>query len=99
MICLIMYVWALLSTHSERSLKPISLHKHIHPNFSFSQFLFVVLTLAMSMVIDYSFLPFLFGASVFQMEIKRSRNTFRIYNKTPDIRGFTSDFLKYSGQH
>ena len=35
MICLMMYVQLLLSTHSERSSKPISLCKHIHPNFSF----------------------------------------------------------------
>ena len=36
MICLMVYVWLLLSTHSERSSKPISLHKHIYLNFSFS---------------------------------------------------------------
>ena len=38
------------------SLHKISLHKHVHPNFSFSKFLFVVLTIAMSRVNDYSFL-------------------------------------------
>ena len=38
MICLMMYVWPLLSTHSEGSSKPISLHTHIHPNFCFPWF-------------------------------------------------------------
>ena len=33
MICLMMYVQPLLSSHSERSSKSISLLKHIHPNF------------------------------------------------------------------
>ena len=33
MICLMKYVRPLLSTDSERSSKPTSLHKHIHPNF------------------------------------------------------------------
>ena len=33
MICLMMYIRPLLSTHSEGSSKAISLHKHIHPNF------------------------------------------------------------------
>ena len=61
MNCLMMYVRALFSTPSERSSKPISLHKHIHPNFSFSRLVSVVLTLAMSQVNDYSFLLFLFG--------------------------------------
>ena len=60
MICLMMYVQPLLSTHSERSSKPISLHKHIHPNFSFSQFLSVAPTLSMSQAHDYSSL-FFFG--------------------------------------
>ena len=55
MICLMMSVRPLLSTHSERSSKPISLHKHIHPNFSFSWFLSVALTLVMSQVNDYGF--------------------------------------------
>ena len=45
-ICLMMYIQPLLSTHSERSSKPISLHKHIHPNFFFSRFLSMVPTLA-----------------------------------------------------
>ena len=61
MICLMMYVRPLISTNSERSSKPISLHKHIHPNFCFSRFLSVALTPAMSQVNDYSFLLFLFG--------------------------------------
>ena len=60
-ICLIMYSRPLLSTHSERSSKPISLHKHMNPNFSYSWFLSVAQTLAMSQVNDYSFLLFLFG--------------------------------------
>ena len=57
MICLMMYIWPLLFTHSERSSKPISLHKHIHPNFCLSLFLSMALTLAMSKVNDYSFYP------------------------------------------
>ena len=61
MICLMMYVRPLLSTHSEGSSKPISLHKHIHPNFCSPWSLSMVLTLAMSQVYDYSFL-LLFGA-------------------------------------
>ena len=61
LICLMMYVWPLLSTHSERSLKPKSLHKHIHPNFCFSWYLSMALTPAMSKVNDYRFLLFLFG--------------------------------------
>ena len=82
MICLMMYVRPLLSTHSERSSKPISLHKHIHPNFSFSRFLSVAPTLAMSQGNDYSFLLFWFGAPrvCLLMEIKRHKNTFRIRN-------------------
>ena len=56
MICLMMYVRPLLSTHLEGSSKPISLHKHIHPNFRFPWSLSMVLTLAMSQVYDYSFL-------------------------------------------
>ena len=55
-----MYVWPLLSILSERSSKSMSLHKHIHRNFSFSQFLSVALILAMSQVNDYSLLLFLF---------------------------------------
>ena len=62
MICLMIYVRPLLSTHSEGSSKPISLHKHIHPNFCFPWFLSLALTLAMSQVYDYNFLLFLFGA-------------------------------------
>ena len=62
MICLMMYVQLLLSTYSERSSKPISLHKHIHPSFSFSRFLSVVPTLAMSQSHDYSSLLFWFVA-------------------------------------
>ena len=52
MICLMMYVQPLLSSHSERSSESISLHKH---NFCFSRFLSVALTPAMSHVIDYRF--------------------------------------------
>ena len=62
MICLMMYVQSLLSTHSERSSKPISLQKHIHPNFCFSQSFSMLLTPAMSQVDDKSFLLFLYGA-------------------------------------
>ena len=50
--------WPLLSNHSERSSKPISSHKHIHPYFCFSWFLSAVLTPAVSEVNDYSFLLF-----------------------------------------
>ena len=47
------------SLHSfTKSSKPISLHKHIHPNFSFFQFLSVVPNLAMSQANDCSFLLF-----------------------------------------
>ena len=46
MICLMMYVQPLLSTRSKRNSKPISLHKHIQPNFCFSWFLSVALTRA-----------------------------------------------------
>ena len=53
----------LLSTHSEKSSKPVSLNKHIHPNFSFSQFLSMAPTLAMSQANDYSFLLFWYGMS------------------------------------
>ena len=61
MICLMMYVQPLLSTHSERSSK--SLCTSISsPNFSFSRFLSMALTPTMSQVNDYSFLLFLFGA-------------------------------------
>ena len=38
MICLMMYIRPLLSIRSEKSSKPMSWHKHIHPNFSFSRF-------------------------------------------------------------
>ena len=58
MICLMMYIQPLLSTHSETNSKPISLHKHIHPNFCFCWYLSVALTPAMSQVNDYSFLIF-----------------------------------------
>ena len=57
-LILMLYVLALLSTHSERSSKPISLHKHIHPNLCFSQSLSMVLTTAMSQVNGYSALLF-----------------------------------------
>ena len=79
MICLMMYVRPLLSTHSERSSKPISSHKHIRPDFCFPSFLSVVLTLAMSQVYDYSFL-LLFGAPrvCLWIEIRRYKNTIRI---------------------
>ena len=79
MICLMMYVRPLLSTHSEGSSKPISSHKHIHPNFYSPWFLSMALTLAMSQVYDYSFL-LLFGALrvCHYMEIKRYKNTIRI---------------------
>ena len=62
LICLMMYVRPRLSTHLEGSSKPISLHKHIHPNFCFHWFVSVALLLAMSQFNDYSFLLFLFGA-------------------------------------
>ena len=61
MICLMMYIRPILSTHSKGSSKPISSHKHIHTDFCFPSFLSVALTLAMSQVYDYSFL-LLFGA-------------------------------------
>ena len=79
MICLMMYVRPLLSTHSEGSSKPISSHKHICPDFCFPSFLSVVLTLAMSQVYDYSFL-LLFGAPTVYLwiEIRRYKNTIRI---------------------
>ena len=80
MICLMMYVQPPLFTNSERSSKPISLHKHIHPNFSFSQFPSVAPTLAMSQAHDYSCLLFWFGAPrvSLRMEIKHYKNTIRI---------------------
>ena len=53
MICLMMYVRSLLSNHSQRSSKPISLHKHL--NFCFSWYP------SMSQVNDYRSLLFLFG--------------------------------------
>ena len=46
------------ATISERTSKPISLHKHIHPNLCFSWFLSVALTPAMSQVNDYQFSAF-----------------------------------------
>ena len=58
MISLMMYVRPLLSTHSEGSSKPISLHKHIHPNLCFSWFFSMTLTSAMSQMNDYQFLLF-----------------------------------------
>ena len=54
--------------HSERSSKPISLRRHIHPNFCFSWFLSVALTLAMSQVNDFSFLLFPFGAQSLSLD-------------------------------
>ena len=42
------------SLHSFRKKLETVLFKHIHPNFSFSQFLSVALTLAMSQADDYS---------------------------------------------
>ena len=76
MICLMMYVRPLLSTHSEGSSKPISSHKHIRHDFCFPSFLSVALTLAMSQVYDYSFL-LLFGAPrvCLWIEIRRYKNT------------------------
>ena len=62
MICLMMFIQPLLSTHSERSSKLISFHKHIHPNFCFSQQFSMAETSAMSKVNDYSSLLFLFSA-------------------------------------
>ena len=62
MICLMMYFRPLLSTHSEGSSKPTSLHKHIHPSFCFPWFLSVALTFAMSQVYDYSFLLYVWCA-------------------------------------
>ena len=61
MICLMMYIWPLLSTHSERCPKPISLHMHIHSNFCFSWYLSLVLNPATSRVNHYRFLLFLFS--------------------------------------
>ena len=37
LLAMMMYVWPLLSIHSGRSSKPISLQKHIHPNFCLFQ--------------------------------------------------------------
>ena len=62
MMCLLMCVQKRLSTQSERSTKPISLHKLFHPNSCFSRYLSMVLAPAMSQVNDYSFLVFLSGA-------------------------------------
>ena len=79
MICLMMYVRPLLSTHSEGSSKPISSHKHIRPDFSSPSFVSVALTLAMSQVYDYRFL-LLFGVPgvCLWIEIGRYKNTIRI---------------------
>ena len=63
-ICQIIYVQSLLSPHSEKSSKPISLHKQIYPNFCIFWFLSLALTPAMSQVDDFSFLLVLFGVSV-----------------------------------
>ena len=90
MICLMMYARPLLSTHSEGSSKPISLRKHVHPNFCSPWFLSVALTLAMSQGYDYSFL-LLFGAPrvCLEMEIKRYKNTIRIrINHFPDSNSY-----------
>ena len=46
----------------KKKLKTYPLHKHIHHNFSFSQFLYVAPTLAMSQTHDYSSLLLWFGA-------------------------------------
>ena len=81
MICLMKYAQQLLSTQSERSSQPISLYKHIHPNFLFFfRFLSLARTLAMSQVNDFSFLLFLFGALrvCLWVEIKHYENTIRI---------------------
>ena len=80
MICLMISAQPHLSTHSEKSSKPISLHKHIHPNFCFSRFLSVARTLTMSQVYDFSFLLFLFGAVrlCIEKEIKCHKNTITI---------------------
>ena len=88
-ICLMMYVQPLLSTHSERSSKPISLHKHIQPNISFFRFLSMAPTLAMSQACDYSSLLFWFGAPRvwLYMEIKRYKNTIRIRISKPMGKG------------
>ena len=51
MICLMIFVLPLLSTYSERSSEPISLHKHVHPDFCFSEFLSMALTPAMILMI------------------------------------------------
>ena len=71
MICLMMYVRPLLSTHSEGSSKPISSHKHICPDFSSPSFVSVALTL-------------LFGAPrvCLWIEIGRYKNTIRIRIRT-----------------
>ena len=55
MTFLMIYLQPLLSTHSERITKLISLQKDINPNFSFSQFLSVAFTPAMARVNDYIF--------------------------------------------
>ena len=83
MICLMMYVRPLLSTHSEGSSKAISSHKHIRPDFSSPSFVSVALTLAMSQVYDYRFL-LLFGAPrvCLWIEIGRYKNTIRIRIRT-----------------
>ena len=77
MICLMMYVRPLLSTHSEGSSKPISWHKHIHPKFGFPYFLSMALTFAVSQVYDYSFM-FLFDTPRICLEIRRYKNTIGI---------------------
>ena len=59
MICMMIYIQQLLSSHSERSLKPIALHKHIHPNFCTLWSLSRSLTTAISQVNEYSFLLFI----------------------------------------
>ena len=80
MIYLMMYVQPLLSTHSERSSKPTSLPRHIHPNFCFFWSLSVAMTPAMSQVNDYSCLLYLYGLprACLWMEIKHYKNTVRI---------------------
>ena len=85
MICLMMYVWPLLSTHSEGSSNPISLHKRIHPNFCFPWFLSMALTLAMSQVYDYCFLLCLaYLESVFRWRLGTIKILLELEYNKPD---------------
>ena len=70
MICLMMCHWPLLSTHSERTPQPISLYKHTHPNFCFSQYLSMTLTCAMVQVNYYSSLLFLCTIPIIIIELR-----------------------------